>query len=156
MQDYIKCQNISHRNEPFEFLGYKIFTCITYAIVYLYKSVAIYVDFIIIIFLSLVLNKFQIYKFWNSQSWSVILHRMYFHWRSLQKSKTEANESTLFKKILFLSVNLITPKAESWATVEYDHEHEHIQLCSLHTETLIYTYTYLTTPLKVVWAPRMK
>lgn len=36
MQDYIKCKNVSHRNEPFEFLGYKIvFTCITYAIVYL-------------------------------------------------------------------------------------------------------------------------
>lgn len=92
-------------------------------------------------FWSLVLNTFPTYTFWNSQSYSVILHRMYFHWRSLQKSKTESNMMWL------TSLALHFFQKRCLATVGHEPEHSTLKLDTL---------TYLSTPLKVVWAPRMK
>lgn len=76
----------------------------------------------------------KVYKFSNSQSKLVILHRMYFHWRSLKQSENPKYHKSKHWSILWI-------RQEKW------------EKCDIRSK---WFSTYLSTPLNVVWAPRIK
>lgn len=165
---YTACLSLKHSSKVNTWVKTRIISFRYYvSIMFLFTCNSLYLFFLLKMLLT-------IYRFSNSQSKSVILHRMYFHCRSLEQS-TRHNpvSSTLINNpkfmfssvfIWFLPMNCV-PMVLTEENVFFPLGHEGIStiFCMDFVGSEVIRggrkqmlWTNLSTPVKVVWAPRMK